>query len=31
MIPQSYREGGKLVGLVTVLGFTLSVLMTSLE
>jgi ZIP family zinc transporter len=31
MIPQSYRVGGKLVGLATVLGFTLSVLMTSLE
>ncbi|HET9201428.1 MAG TPA: ZIP family zinc transporter [Dehalococcoidia bacterium] len=31
MIPQAYREGGKLVALATVLGFTLSVLMTSLE
>jgi ZIP family zinc transporter len=31
MIPESYREGGRLAGLATVLGFTLSVLMTSLE
>ena len=31
MIPESYEEGGKLVGITVVMGFTLAVLLTSLE
>lgn len=31
MIPEAYEEGGKLVGLVTVLGFTLAVFLSLLE
>ncbi len=31
MIPEAYEEGGKLVGIVTVAGFTLAVLLSTLE
>ena len=31
MIPEAYEEGGKLVGIVTVLGFMLAILLSSLE
>jgi ZIP family zinc transporter len=31
MIPEAYEEGGKLVGIVTVIGFTLAVLLSTVE
>ena len=31
MIPEAYEEGGKLVGIVTVLGFMLAILLSSIE
>jgi hypothetical protein len=30
-MPEAFEEGGKLAGLVTVLGFTLAVFLTMLE
>ncbi len=31
MMPEAFEEGGKLVGIVTVLGFMLAILLTTLE
>jgi hypothetical protein len=31
MIPEAYEEGGKLVGIVTVIGFTLAVLLSTVD